>query len=1133
MKTLSFRSISIAIALHSAHVNSNTVIQHTDPLSLTEQQPEVIASLSDTFSKQTEGLISNNEEDGGLAVYIVQLEDPAVAAYRGGIGGFKATSTAMTGNQHLNVNSVEGQAYTSWIRQRQSDFQEASTAILARTPKTVATYQYAFNGVALSLTKAEAKRIARMKGVKRVTQERYEELLTDTGPHWINAPSIWEEGVGPTFSKGEGVVVAILDTGINHDHPSFADIGDDGYDHSNPLGNGNYIPGSHCEENPEFCNDKLIGAWKILDSSGDSNSPEDSEGHGSHVASTIAGNVINSVDFFVRDTPIATRSLSGVAPHANIIAYDVCSGSCPSTALLSGVEQVLEDASALPNGIQVLNYSISGDQDPYTDPVQLAFLNATEAGILVVAAAGNSGLRSVHNRSPWVTSVAALSHNRTIENRLHDLISDSEGLDDITGAALTLGSDPAPIVYAGDYPTNNGSSNDRNPERCSVRFPRRHFEGKIVICEFNGLFPKRAARNVRAGGAVGMILANNEVRGETLSLNQYPIPTIQISFNDGEKLRQWLAAESNPQGAISATYFDENPENGDILAPFSGRGPNSNFDVLKPDLGAPGVNIFAAINSANNRTSPEYGLLSGTSMASPHVAGAGALLSAVRPEWSPLEIKSALMMTSVRENGRKPDRVTPLDSFDVGAGRIDLQKVQNSGLVLEETTDNFLAANPRLGGDPKTLNIPSMQNSECFVSCRWIRRVTNTTSERSHWLTKVTTDAPIELRVSPFYLPLDAGESANITVTASTETASAGWHFGELKLMNVGHSDSPELKMPIAVQGITATRADRLTIKTDKTEIKPSDTVTYEIEVNNETLSDPVNIKAVLAPNTELIEGSINTELMAAETLIPMTHHHGTLTWRGNLQAGEVSLNGEKAPFGYISLSRRTEPTPCPADDCDDGAVLVNVPEFRFLGETYNQVLWSVNGTLQFLSNGDNLSSIPGENQRLPSKAAPANMLAPFWADLDLGTNEDESSWYTATLRGNSSNYTVFEWNNVPLFDDPERRYTFQIWIEQGDSGNFWYVYESMSDLPEQLTVGIQGVSGLQGESLFFNGEGVAPVVGEDLRVLATPGGSAKFTFNTTVESCYLQFDDPTSVLVTMASGKTSAQAIVTSRCEH
>ena len=263
--------------------------------------------------------ISGIETSSG-GMYIVRLEAPAIATYEGGIRGYEATSAKANGKKRLNTNSKAAKKYEKYLRNEQKTVLGNAGKKFGRTLETKYDYQHAINGFAVVLTAAEAKALSSMDGVVSVQRERTEHLLTDVGPAWIGAPEIWSNGKNST--QGEGMVIAVLDSGINSDHPSFADVGSDGYDHDNPMGSGNYVPGSYCDvTDASFCNDKLIGAWDFVASDG--TNPEDNDGHGSHTASTAAGNVVDDAEL-VAPTTSAFFNVSGVAPHANIIAYDVC-----------------------------------------------------------------------------------------------------------------------------------------------------------------------------------------------------------------------------------------------------------------------------------------------------------------------------------------------------------------------------------------------------------------------------------------------------------------------------------------------------------------------------------------------------------------------------------------------------------------------------------------------------------------------------------------------------------------------------------------------------------------------------------------------------------------------------------------
>ncbi len=1037
------------------------------------------------------------------SVYIVELIDKPVATYAGGIPGLQATSPVVTGAHHLDVNAQASRQYEVYLQQRQEEFARQCDHALGRSVTPRYVYRKAFNGMAIEITEAEAEALRAIPGVARVEHEVVRYPMTDNGPLHIGAPKIWNGRGGGSQSKGEGTVVAILDSGINHDHPSFADIGGDGYDHTNPLGSGNYIPGSYCDTvDATFCNDKLIGAWDMVQSADDPGAPEDSDGHGSHTASTVAGNVVDNATVLA-PTAEYTADVTGVAPHANIIAYDVCIVGCPGSALLAAVDQVVIDASALPNGIQALNYSISGGNDPYNDAVELAFLNATAAGVYVSCSAGNSGPgpETTGHNSPWVATVAAMTHKRALINTITGLSSDGSALPDIAGWGLTAGYGPAPIVHAGDFPTANGTQNDTNPAQCLDPFPPGHFSGQIVVCDRGGIARVAKGENVFAGGAGGFVLANVAANGEGISADSHVLPGTHIGFSDAEVLRDWLANNTNTMASLSGYVASVSQANADVTASFSSRGPNSAIDVIKPDLGAPGVSVMAAIATTDPTAPPEFGLLSGTSMSSPHNAGAGALVSAIT-DWNPYEIRSALMMTSKRtDRSFKDDGVTPADPFDVGAGRINLRRVESAGLVLSETPENFAAANPALGGSPKDLNLASMADSRCVGECSWVRTVRNVTGEPASWKLRVKGPPGAKMAVSPQGFFLNPNETQEITVYADSTSAARGWNFGELLL--TPKEFGPRLHMPIAFQAVNTSLPGVLSNTVSSATGVNGDNVTYTVQISNGRLAGPIGLESSLGTNLALNVESLNATVTNGTTTEPFSFDVSTnsISWEGTLDVGGIGVAASPAPFGFFPLaSLGISPFGCPSN-CDDGSVTLNVPSFDYNGETYSQVIWSVNGTLEVGSASGQATSFA--NQNLPNPTPPNNILAPFWTDLNMGVDGDGSEWYVAVLTAGPRQFTVYEWNNIPLFgtSTAQTNYSFQIWVENG-TDNIWFVYGGLNGPVSVATVGAENFDGTVGSSYYFEGIGTEPAVGTDLQVVATPGGVATLTYEAELKNC-------------------------------
>lgn len=1036
------------------------------------------------------------------AVYIVQLTDPAVASYEGGIQGLAATSPRATGARRLDVNSASSKSYQQYLRGRQDAFVANCEQSLGHGLNIKFDYQHAFNGLAIELTAEEVETVAALADVKRISKESIEFPTTDAGPQWIGAPRIWNGPVanGAT-SKGEGIVIAVLDTGVNHDHPAYADIGGDGFDHTNPLGSGNYIPGSYCDTvDASFCNDKLIGAWGLVAGTTDPTSPEDSDGHGSHTSSTAGGNTTPGATLFAPTTSL-TRNISGVAPHANLIMYDVCIASCPGSALLAAVNQVVIDAAALPDGIHALNYSISGGNDPYNDAVELGFLNATAAGIFVSTSAGNAGpgpATTGHN-SPWVSATAAMTHNRRVVNTLVELNSDSDSLPDIAGLGFTSAYGPAAIINSADleadFPGSTlcglGSIGDNNPP-----WPAGTFNGEIVACTRGTFGRVEKGANALAAGAGGYVLMDN---GAGLVGDAHALPGVHISQADGATLAAWLAANPNPVGTINGFSLDLGVANGDVMAGFSSRGPNSSIDIIKPDTGAPGVDVFAVEASDGVTPAPEYQFLSGTSMASPHNAGSGALLSAIHPDWSPYAIKSALMMTAKRSGNLKEDGVTPTDHFDVGAGRVDLTKAADAGLILDETPANFLAADPNAGGDPKTLNIASMQDGTCVGECSWTRTVTNVSGQFNRYQIRAVGPDGLGLTTFPRNnFGIAPGQSVSIRVSANTSLASPGWNFADLLLNPAG--PGPELHMPIAAQAVTTSNVNLLTKTVDQASASEGDVLTYTIKVTNGQLANVINVRDEIPDGVDFIAGSETQVVTDGTTLSPFHLAGGAMAWAGTLAEGGLQLTESAAPFGFFPLaSIGVAPFGCPGN-CDDGGFVLNIPSFVYNGETHTSVIWSVNGTLEAGSASGLATS--ASNQNLPDSTAPNNLIAPFWTDLNMGVDGDGAEWYVAVLNSGDDQFTAYEWSSIPLFGDPNTRFSFQIWVQNGDSGNIWIVYGQLDDVNVGATVGVENADGGVGSSYFFNGAGTEPVVGTDLMVEQLIGGTATFTFQAQVDGC-------------------------------
>lgn len=358
------------------------------------------------------------------ASYIVSFDEPAAPMFRGFLAkdgrrpALAPVAIAVTGQPKYDPERPEAEAYLAYIGTLREQRLDAASSVLGRdlVPKFV--YEHALNGVALDLTPAEAERLAGMPGIRAVTPDFERRTMTERGPTWIKAPMIWNGSAGVT-SRGEGVVVGVIDSGINPGHVSFAATAA-GFTHTNPRGA--LLGWCATPANAGTCNNKLIGVYDFVSggASGTASFTPDPDGHGTHVASTAVGNPVSGT---FSGSPI---DISGVAPRANLIAYRGC-GSTPDSrscgpnsgsALLAAINRAVADQ------VDVINYSIGGDAiDPWLsvggaiNSDEEAFLAAREAGIVVVSSAGNDGPDpgsvSSPGNAPWVVAVAAVSHDRS------------------------------------------------------------------------------------------------------------------------------------------------------------------------------------------------------------------------------------------------------------------------------------------------------------------------------------------------------------------------------------------------------------------------------------------------------------------------------------------------------------------------------------------------------------------------------------------------------------------------------------------------------------------------------------------------------------------------------------------------
>lgn len=752
--------------------------------------------------------------------YIVVLTDPALAAYQGGIQGLPATSPQATGETRLNSDSAASLQYKSYLAQKQSALLAAMSRELGRSVAAIHQYKTALNGIAVRLSPAEAERMAKLSGVQKVLRDHWSFPATDTTPAFIGATSIWSGAStgGLPGTKGEGIIVGVIDTGIWPEHPSFKDDG------SYPAPPASWK--GFCQKPDDGtswlnCTHKLIGAQHFLDAyiaalgayDGIFNSARDDNSHGTHTASTAAGN--EGVAASIQGRSLG--KISGIAPRAYVAAYKALG---PQGGLTSDLVAAIDKAVA--DGVDVINYSIGGPSaDPWQDGSALAMLNARAAGVFVAVSAGNAGPDAytigAPGDAPWVTTVGASASDRQFlsEIKLNPPLPTPT---DTTGGSLSGGVTNDVFVDADNYIDRTGADG----RQCLNPFAAGTFKAnEVVLCERGENARVAKSANVAAGGAGGMVLANSAAEVGLVS-ETHSVPTVHVSHELGELLRQHLA--SHPGALISfaagKAYLAPHPNIfPDSMGDFSSRGPADQGEqqYLKPVITAPGVDVLAGYSPRSVGELPQgqyFGAMSGTSMSSPHIAGAGALLADLHPNWSPAEIESALTTTAIYAV-TKEDHITQADAFDMGSGRVDLLKASRVGLLLDEVKSNYLAANPATGGNPTTLNTPSLTDGLCLAECSWTRTVSSALGNPVTWTASVDAPAGIAITVTPAQFTLAAGATQEIRVTANVEgiEPDGSWVFARLTL-TPGAAGIPAASLPVTVRpsnSIIPARAQEIT----------------------------------------------------------------------------------------------------------------------------------------------------------------------------------------------------------------------------------------------------------------------------------------------------------------------------------
>jgi hypothetical protein len=958
---------------------------------------------------------------------MIKYDVDATASYAGGVAGFAPTSPSVTGKS-LDQNAVAVSAYSQHLNQVAG---RISAAIDKAVPDATIrqTYTTAYGGVEAQVPANQIGTLLTVPGVVAVQKDALEQPLDDnTG--FIGASAVWPQ-LGGASKAGSNVIVGVLDTGVWPENPMLSPAGVGPTPAGGPwqcdFGDGSDV--AHL--GPVFhCNNKLIGAYSFTQTYMAVNgsdgqefcnnttgicSARDPEGHGTHTMTTAAGDCVSSAVLYGVDR----GPVCGIAPGAHVIEYRVClSLGCFNSDSVNAVEQAILD------GVNVINFSISGGADPYTDPVELAFLDAFHAGISVNAAAGNDGPTpgTVDHGGPWVTSVGAVTGPRSFSSTLH-LTAGGGATYSQSGVTLTNGiTTPTPVVLAESLPNEDAL--------CQSKLAAGTATGKIVMCERGTNARIDKGFNVLAGGAAGMILYN-PIQEDTESDNHW-LPAIHLDGPDTA-----LLAFVNGHTRVTATW-DQGAATAatpDVMAAFSSRGPQSDF--IKPDIVAPGVQVLAGMTPQPDETTPTNGppgnnfqAIAGTSMASPHAAGVSALVMSVHPDWTPAEVKSALMTSSVQDVVKEDGSSAPTP-FDDGAGSIRADRAIDPTLVFDESYADYAAS----ASDPLhriDLNIPSIDAPVMTGSITTTRTAINVSGMAQTLDVKVDEPDGATIVASDKQPGVKGAKpdgtvhvkkngSVEIYISISGASLADGQYFGRITLTPETGDSSP-VTIPVAFfkqQGTVS-----LTHTCTPTTFPAKTGVAHCLATVTNDGSAPANATLTV---TNLDKG----KLVFSNITAPATAIDGDagVQWGGTLAptvAPEITsitnVTGQGPGGGYVALSSFG---PAITGVGDDTITNFNVPTFYYGGEAYSSIGVVSNGYV--VLGGGTASDVNFAPQSFPDPAAPNNVVAPFWTDLNPSST-GAGSIYINVLGDGSDNWVIVDWEGVKNFSN-STTHTGEIWF--------------------------------------------------------------------------------------------------------
>ena len=833
------------------------------------------AARSDAESPLTTGpagslRLADSGNPAERKTYIVQLVAPPAAEHLVAMRRSSSKTTASGASRtRFDKSNAAVIAYTAQLQEQQS-------RVLARAGGNVDkvySYLYGLNGFAARMTPAQANKLEHLPEVKAVWEDEIRPLATNFSANFLELFDS-ENGLRSVEGlDGDGIVIGFIDSGVYPEHPALKDTkeadrpracrsswaentllgrwlcrryrrADDQVLFEEPENwNGRCETGERFEE--ANCNNKLIGArWFIAGAAasgpidtGEIRSARDVDGHGTHTATTAAGNRVDASIFGTR-----VGVVEGMAPGARIAVYKACwlrpgdqRASCNTSDLAAAIDAAVAD------GVDIINYSVGSSMLRISAPDDAALLAATKAGIVSVVAAGNEGpnLGTIGSPAggPWVITAAAATRDGELSREAMQVLSPPSiaakyAVREANFTPPLADNDPIEgklvLVDDGEDTLESGAAGTAS-DACEALINGDDISGNIAFIQRGGCEFDIKISNAEDAGAVAVLVYN--IAGDPIVMNGdaalVNIPALMVGQADGNLFIAEFDAGNIVDVVLDKGLLLTESETGNIMAVFSGRGPGPAQDIMKPDVTAPGVNILAgftadAVNAAPNET---FAFLSGTSMATPHVAGVAALLMEAHPDWSPAAIKSALM-TSSRQNLTQSDGEGQAHPFEFGAGHIVPNAATDPGLVYELTADDYDAfacgfeleavttdrctdlKDAGFSLDPAEMNQPSIAVARLANSRTVTRTVTNVSDQSATYTASIATPVDMQVSVNPPTLTLGPGESASFDVTIDYISGPLDlWRFGSLTWSDGTHS----VRSTIAVKPTSVTAPTEIT----------------------------------------------------------------------------------------------------------------------------------------------------------------------------------------------------------------------------------------------------------------------------------------------------------------------------------